>query len=170
MSIISSKKPYVRSHGILWVQARLRLWLLMFGLTGCASFAPPFPEVNLADPGWMLWSGQAIWKPNSEGSVIAGDLIAAHHTNGDILVNFSKSPLSILTAQSAGEWWRIDFLERGRSYSGRGEPPQRIIWFSLPDLLKGAPAPNNWIVRSIADGEWSVTNQQTGETIRIVLD
>jgi hypothetical protein len=144
-------------------------WFIIFGLVACTPLKP-LPEVNLSDPGWTLWSGQAVWTPPSDRPPLAGDLIAARHRNNDILVNFSKPPFPIFTAQVAGKLWKIDFLERKRSYTGRGRPPQRFIWFRLPDLLSGVPAPPDWEVQKVADAQWSIVNQQTGESIRVVLD
>lgn len=170
MNFFHSIQPRARTHWIMRVLVTLSPWLLVVALGGCIASAPPLHKVDLGDPGWRLWRGQALWKANVERPALAGDLIVAHHINGDILVSFSKSPLPIVTARTAGDWWRIDFVERGRFFEGRGRPPQRIIWFLLPDLLEGASTPENWEVDATTEGEWSMANQQTGETIRMVMD
>ena len=159
-----NKQSHIHLFGVI-----LTGWFIIAGLAACTSLRP-LPEVDLSDPGWTLWNGQAVWKPRSDRPALAGDLIAARHTNNDILVCFSKPPLPIFTAQVAGELWKIDFLERERSYTGRGRPPQRFIWFRVPDLLSGAPAPPDWEVQTTANGQWSIVNQGTGESIRVVLD
>ena len=158
------KQSHIHLLGIIFTG-----WFIIFGLCACTTLEP-LPEVDFSDPDWTLWSGQALWKPRSDRPALAGDLIAARHRNNDILVSFSKPPFPIFTAQVAGKLWKIDFLESERSYMGRGRPPQRFIWFRLPDLLSGAPAPRDWEVRNVADGNWFIVNQRTGESIRVVLD
>jgi hypothetical protein len=128
------------------------------------------PRVDLADASWTVWSGQALWRPGADRQPLAGDVLLARHANGDVLVNFSKSPLSIFTAQTAGAAWRIDFIEEGRSYSGRGRPPGRFVWLYLPDILAGAPPPRSWAVESEGGDEWQLARARTGETIRLILD
>jgi hypothetical protein len=142
---------------------------MMLGLGACATLHS-LPEVDLSDPAWTVWRSQALWKPESGRPALAGDLIAARHSNHDVLVSFSKSALPIFTAQTAGEYWRIDFVERARFYSGRGEPPKRFIWFRLPSLFGGGAVPREWKMTGAAGGEWSILNQRTGESIRVVFD
>ena len=147
-------------------------WLgcVAVGLTACAVSAPALKKVDLEDPGWRIWRGQALWKPNAERPTLAGEIIAARHLNGDVLVNFSKSPLPLVTAQTAGDTWRFDIVEGGRFYSGSGSPPKRIVWFFLPALLDGETMPKNWKAGMTEKGVWTVRNQRTGETIRMVIE
>ena len=128
------------------------------------------PEVDLDDPKWTIWEGQALWTPRSGMTAVAGELIAARNPQGEVLVSFSKSPFPIFTAQTSGRFWRIDLVDKGRSYSGIGRPPEKFVWFRFPDLFKGAEAPKQWEVHQARDGEWSISNRKTGETIRVVLD
>ena len=128
------------------------------------------PEVDLEDPEWTIWEGQALWTPRSDLSAVAGDLIVARNADRDVLISFSKSPFPIFTAQTSGRLWRIDFVDKGRSYYGIGRPPKKFIWFLFPDLIQGAPAPKHWDIRNVEEGEWSISHRKTGETIRVVLD
>jgi hypothetical protein len=128
------------------------------------------PDVDLDDPGWTVWEGQALWTPRSDVTALAGDLIVARNGDGDVLVSFSKSPFPVFTAQTEGNMWRIDFIDKGRSYYGIGRPPKKFIWFRFPDLLEGAPPEKHWQVDRVGDGEWSMVNRKTGESIRVVLD
>jgi hypothetical protein len=149
---------------------RLFSWIFLIALAGCTASRPTLAKIDLADPGWEYWNGQALWKPASERPALGGDLIAARHSNGDIMVNFSKSPLSIVTAQKIGSYWHIDFSAAGRYHSGKGKPPHRIIWFRIPALLGGASAPEGWVLGKTADGEWTILNPRTGEMINMVID
>ena len=139
-------------------------------VAGCASTGPLLPEVDLTDPAWTVTTGQALWTPGADRPSLAGELIVAKHAAGEILISFSKPPLPIFTAQTSGDGWRIDFVERGRSYSGTGSPPRRFIWFRLPELIEGAPAPRRWAIDRPADDEIRLANPRSGEKIRVVLD
>ncbi len=144
------------------------LCLLTLLLAGCAGLT--LPEVNLDAPGWETWIGQALWKPAADRPSLAGELIVARRTSGEVLVSFSKPPFPIFTAQTSAAAWRLDFVERGRSYSGQGRPPKRFVWFRLPALLADAEAPRGWQVEHPAADEWTLEHEGRGEVIRIVLD
>ena len=152
------------------VASRLALSAILGGaaLLGCATVGA-LPEVDLEAPEWSVRTGQALWKPRAGRPSLAGEVIVARHENGDVLVSFSKPPLPIFTAQTEGRTWRIDFVERGRSYSGRGRAPRRFLWFRLPELLDGAEPPTSWQVET-GDGIWSFTHRGSGENLRVVLD
>lgn len=165
MAFFTSKRPG-RTENVL---ASLALALSVVCLVGCSRIII-LPEVDLDDPKWTIWEGQALWTPRSDLTALAGDLIVARDPGGDVLVSFSKSPFPIFTAQTAGNMWRIDFIDKGRSYYGIGRPPKKFIWFRLPDLLEGASPPKQWEVEETAEAEWHLFNRKTGETIRVVLD
>jgi hypothetical protein len=147
----------------------LAAWLAVLAGAGCGTVAS-LPEVDLDEPGWTVWSGQAVWRSAADRPPLAGELIVARHDDGDVLVSFSKPPLPIFTAQSVGRLWRIDFVERGRSYSGRGRPPRRFVWFRLPNLIGDGAAPEGWRVEGGGDRDWSLRHPGRGESIRVVLD
>ena len=126
--------------------------------------------VDLTAPDWTVWRGQALWTREGEVPPLAGELIVARNRGGDVLIDFSKPPFPIFTARTGSGSWRIDFVERGRSYSGRGNPPKRFVWFRLPAILEGAPAPENWRAERDNGYRWSLINAKTGESIRLVLD
>ena len=151
------------------IGTRLAPWFLLFGLVSCSRIVS-LPEVDLEDPEWTIWEGQALWTPRSDRTAVAGDLIVARNADGDVLISFSKSPFPIFTAQTSGRLWRIDFVDKGRSYYGIGRPPKKFVWFFLPELIEGVPAFKHWEIQDVEDGEWSMSNRKTGETIRVVLD
>lgn len=165
MAFFLFKRPRRIEH----VLASLALWLSVAWPFGCSKIVS-LPEVDLDDPGWTVWEGQALWTPRSDLTALAGDLIVARNPDGDVLVSFSKSSFPIFTAQTEDNKWRIDFIDKGRSYSGIGRPPKKFVWFRLPDLLQGVSLSKPWEVDEVADREWSMVNRKTGETIRVVLD
>ncbi len=138
-------------------------------LAGCVAL-DPLPEANLSDPGWKIWTGQAVWQPRAGNSPLVGDMIVARHADGEIFVSFSKPPLPLLTARANGSSWWIDVVERGHSYSGRGKPPGRFIWFRMPDVLEGSTDIAGWEIEAVAAGEKILTNSRTGERVRMIID
>ncbi len=165
MAFTLSKRP----RRIEQVVAGLALWLSAAWLVGCSRIVS-LPEVDLDDPKWTIWEGQALWTPRSDLTALAGDLIVARTEDEDVLVSFSKSSFPIFTCQTTGTRWRIDFIDKGRSYSGLGRPPKKFVWFQLPELLEGASPPKHWEVNEKTDNEWLLLNRKTGEKIRVVLD
>jgi hypothetical protein len=145
---------------------------LLIGLTlpllGCRS-AAPLPAVDLEDPGWTVWTGQARWD-TGRGPVLAGDLLVARNEEGNVLVHFAKPPIPIFTAQTDGGRWHLDMVSRERSYGGRGRPPRRFVWFHLPRVLGGAPAPDPWRAERRSELEWHLENPRSGESIDLFLD
>lgn len=127
------------------------------------------PPADLSEPGWTTWRGQALWHPSADRGTLAGELIAARHRDGGVLVNFSKPPLPVFTARSTPQRWWLDFVERGRSYAGRGEPPDRFVWFRLPAIIEGEAAPRGWEVTRDAEDELTL-RRSADEWIRLVLD
>lgn len=165
MAFFLTKRP----RRIEPIVASLALFVSAAWAVGCSRIVS-LPEVDLDDPKWTFWEGQALWTPRSNLTPLAGDLIVGRTENQDILVSFSKSQFPIFTCQSTGTRWRIDFIDKGRSYSGFGRPPKKFIWFRLPDLLEGASPPKHWEVNEETDNDWLLLNRKTGEKIRVVLD
>jgi hypothetical protein len=145
------------------------IWFMAVALSGCAS-TPVLPQVDLSAAGWQVYTGQALWKADADRPPLAGELIVARHANGDRLISFSKPPIPMFTAQTVARAWRIDFIERGRTYGGHGDPPGRFIWFLLPDLLEGAAAPKGWTMSVQDEVRWSLVNPKKGEEILFVVD
>jgi hypothetical protein len=141
----------------------------MAALLGCTT-VNSLPEVDLSAPGWKVYRGQALWKPKADKPPLAGELIAARNVNGDVLVSFSKPPFPIFTARTSGDIWHLDIVERGRSYSGRGTPPRQFVWFLLPAVLDGGPAPEGWELSVEEASRISMHNRNTGEKILVVID
>jgi hypothetical protein len=136
--------------------------LLALGLFFCVSCrTEPLPPADLSLPGWRLRQGQAIWRPTQSRPELAGDLLMAVNANGDYLVQFSKTPFTLASAQVIDGHWRI---ELGRhSWRGRGTPPARFAWFQLPHVLAGAPPHAPWNFTNRVDQTWRLDDPRTGE-------
>jgi hypothetical protein len=130
-------------------------------VAGCGTV--PMPSVNLSEPGWATRQGQAVWRAKKEAPEIAGDLMVAANPDGRSFVQFTKTPLPFVVAQSTADAWRIQFVPYNKTYSGRGVPPERLIWLYLPRCLAGLPPPESLTWRSLQNNGWHLENRNTGE-------
>jgi hypothetical protein len=121
----------------------------------------PLPPADFSSPGWRLRQGQAIWKPSQGRPELAGDLLLAVNANGNDVIQFSKIPFTLASAQVADGRWQIELARH--SWRGQGAPPTRFLWFQLPRVLAGAPADAPWRFTSRADQSWRLDNPGTGE-------
>lgn len=133
-------------------------------LTACQSL-PELPKVDLSQPGWTLRQGQAVWHPRRHAPEIAGDLIVASHPDGQAFVQFSKSPLTLVSAEKTAYEWQVEFPLQDKRYAGRGKPPSRLSWLVLPEALSGAIPPQPWEWRVEKGGNWRLSNPKTGESL-----
>jgi len=91
--------------------------------------------VDLSAPGWRVQQGQALWRPTKTRSELAGELLLATNANGNFLVQFSKTPFTLATAQRIGDEWRIELGTGDYRRSGHGRPPAGFVWFQLPRFM-----------------------------------
>ena len=143
--------------------AGIHLYSSLILLTACRTL-PPLPPINLAEPGWKIQQGQAVWRPRANAPELAGDLLVASHPDGRSLVQFSKTPLPFVVAQATSNTWQIQFVPRNKTYSGQGAPPRRLIWLYLPKCLAGHSIKDLQFVR-LAEGRWRLSNLITGEVL-----
>lgn len=149
------------------------LWLLGCStlglLTGCQTTAR-LPPVNITEPGWQLREGQSLWRSERDEPEIAGEIIVASHLNGHSLVQFIKTPLPLLTAQTTQEAWRIEFIPEKRIISGKGQPPAHFIWLHLARALTGTPPPTPLRFDKVSESSWRLENSATGELLTVYLN
>jgi hypothetical protein len=117
------------------------------------------------DAGWHIRQGQALWRPQSGLPEFGGDLVLATDDAGRCLIQFDKTPMTILSAQITTNRWLIKFPQRNYSFSGRGSGSTRFSWLYLPAALAGKPLPKPLHFESKPDGGWRLENSRTGETV-----
>jgi hypothetical protein len=144
---------------VLWL-----VWLPVGGLVcGCHSMGKPLFVVS--GPGWRVQEGQALWRPGRGRPEIAGDLLLASDEDGRCLVQFAKTPLSFVQAQTTRTNWLIQFPPVRMSFGGRGQPPTRFGWLYLPAALRGERLAAPFRFEREADGGWRLENTRSGETV-----
>jgi len=144
-------------------------FFLIFCESGCQTI-PTLPKVNLSEPGWSIRQGQAVWRTGRDAPEIAGELIVATNPDGRSFLQFTKTPLPFVVAQSTANSWQIEFVPENKTYSGRGNPPKRLIWLYLPRCLAGALPPKPWSWQRLENDGWRLESQTTGESLEGFLN
>ena len=141
-------------------------------------------------PAWHVQQGQALWCPGQGYPEIAGDVIMATDDQGRCLVQFAKTPLTIVSVQVTGSHWLIQFPPENLGFSGARtlptdvqpapfraprdfvpenlalRPPTRFLWVYLPDALSGRPLPASLHFSRESDGGWRFENSRSGESVK----
>lgn len=138
--------------------------LLLLSLGACQT-GSPLPRIDLTEPGWTIYRGQAVWRPDPHASGFAGDILVATNPDGRVFVQFSKTPLPLAVAQRSSSAWQVEFPLQHKRRAGRGEPPGRLIWFVLPAALSGTLPPPPWTWHRPDPQDWRLLNPKTGESL-----
>jgi hypothetical protein len=138
--------------------------IIFFLITGCATLSP-LPQVNLSEPGWAVRHGQAVWKRNQQAPEIAGEILLATRADGQVLVQFAKNPLPLVIAQRTTNSWQIESPMQGKRFSGRGNPPVRLLWLQLAGCVAGQQPRKPWRWKKFSNDRWKLENSITGEIL-----
>jgi hypothetical protein len=165
MSYSSGIRPRpVRKHFLL-------LFILVLSpLTqiGCRTIGP-LPAVDINQPGWTVRQGQAVWKSKAAAPEIAGELVLATKPDGSSFLQFTKTPLPFVVAQTTGNSWQIQFVPQNRTFSAPGKPPARLLWLQLPRCLLGQCDEKRFEFTTMKSGNRLLRDRKTGESIEFYL-
>jgi hypothetical protein len=155
-------------HGLLKGHLpRLFLWsawpAALALLCGCQTTTQSL--FTASGPGWHIQQGQALWRPKQGMPEFGGDLVLAVNADGRALIQFDKTPLSMVFAQVTTNRWLIRFPQQQMGFSGHGLPPTRFAWLYLPAALDGEPLPLPLHFERKPDGNWRLENTRTGEIV-----
>jgi hypothetical protein len=131
--------------------------------TGCR-ILPTLPPADLSGPGWTIREGQAVWRLPAGKGEIAGEILVASQADGRAVVQFTKTPFTLVLAQATPERWETAFPTQERRYAGRGAPPRRLLWLHLPHVLAGGPLPQGWQWHEDEHG-WRLEHPGSGESL-----
>ena len=148
------------------------LWLALLTVaifsSGCQT--PTTYLFTAAGPGWRVQEGQALWRPQRGYPELAGDLVEVTDQNGRCLLQFSKTPLTLVSAQVTRTNWLIQFPPQEMFFTGRGKPPARFTWLYLHSALSGESLPSDFQFQRKTDGGWRLENARSGETLEGYLE
>jgi hypothetical protein len=116
-------------------------------------------------PGWSVQQGQALWRPRRAFPELGGDVVLASNTDGRSVVQFMKTPMSLVLAQTSRTNWLIEFPPRHMGFKGRGAPPKRFAWLYLNAALSGESLPSGFRFQRKPDGGWRLENSRSGESV-----
>jgi hypothetical protein len=146
-----------------------RLWLvLLASFVLCSGCRTPRESdlFTTTEPGWRVQEGQALWRPRRSMPELGGDLVVVSHTDGRCVVQFIKTPLALVLAQTSRTNWLIEFPPRQLGFKGRGSPSKRFAWLYLHAALSGEALPRGFEFERKPDGGWRLENLHSGESIQ----
>jgi hypothetical protein len=135
---------------------------------GCQTIKP-LPAVDLAQAGWLVRQGQAVWKSKANAPEIAGELVLATRPDGASFLQFTKTPLPFVVAQTSSNAWQIQFVPENRTFSGPGTPPRRLLWLHLARCLNGKCDEKHFTFKTLPTGNQVLEDRNTGESIEFFL-
>jgi hypothetical protein len=144
---------------VLWLAL---LTIAMFS-SGCQTATRSL--FTATGPGWHVQEGQALWRPGREYPELGGDLVLASDEGGRCLIQFAKTPMTLVSVQTTRTNWLIQFPPQRMGFSGRGPGPTRFAWLYLHTALTSEPLPPPFRFERKPDGGWRLENTRTGETL-----
>lgn len=130
---------------------------------GCRT--TPKSLFTAAGSDWKVQTGLALWRPETGKPEIGGDLVLAGDAAGRRLLQFDKTPLSVVSVQMTSNEWLVQFPQVGRSFSGHQPGPTRFLWLYLPAALTGETLPTPLQFKRKPEGGWRLENSKTGESL-----
>jgi hypothetical protein len=146
-------------HPVLWL-ALLTSAMLS---SGCQTATKSL--FTATGPGWHVQEGQALWRPGREYPELGGDLVLASDNIGRCLIQFAKTPMTLVSVQTTRTNWLLQFPPQRMEFSGRGPGPTRFAWLYLHTALAGEPLPEPFRFEHKPDGGWRLENTRSGETL-----
>lgn len=96
---------------------------------------------------------------------VAGDLVVASHEDSRCLIQFSKTPMTLISVQTTPTHWLIQFPPRQMNFAGHRQPPVRFAWLYLHAALAGEQLPSPLRFEHQPEGGWRLENTRSGETL-----
>ena len=155
-----------------WTRFALRALaelLVLMSLCACQTIGTISP-IDLAEPGWRVRQGQAVWRVPGKGPELAGEMVLATNADGRCFLEFAKVPFPLVRARSGGARWEIEFPPQKLFFAGGGPPPRRLAWLQVCRGLAGKEVGAPWRFELRADGSWRLDNSRSKETVEGYLE
>ncbi len=164
---MSLSAAWFRPAGTAGLRLALTAWLLLGG--GCIT-SPDKTLFTTGGSGWLVRQGQAVWRPGRHYPELAGEIVLAQNPDGCASLQFTKTLLPVMLAQTTKTNWLIQFPPQRLGFSGRGRPPQRFVWLQLAAVLAGETPAGNLSFTRLPDQGWRLENRRTGEVVEGFLE
>ncbi len=143
---------------------RLTLLTALIMPTGCRT-APEAPLFTATGPGWHVEQGQALWRPGRNFPELGGELVVVTGNEGRCMIQFVKTPVPMVLAQTTPAQWRMEFPPRRMAYTGPKPAPIDFTWLFIPAALAAEPLPDGLRFERKANDSWRLENTRSGETV-----
>ena len=143
--------------------------LVLLCLCACQTIGTITP-INLSEPGWRLWQGQAVWHMPGKRPELAGEMILALNADGRCFLEFAKVPFPLVRAKCSDSRWEIEFPPQRLFFAGGGTPPKRLAWLHVCRGLAGKEVRAPWRFERRADGSWRLHNACSKEVLEGFLE
>jgi len=143
--------------------------LVLASFCGCRTIGTISP-IDLAEPGWRVRQGQAVWQMPGKRPELAGELTLAMNADGRCFLEFAKVPFPFVRAKCTGSRWEIEFPPQKLRFAGGGAPPKRLAWLQVCRALAGKEARAPWRLERRADGSWRLDNTRNKESVEGYLE
>jgi hypothetical protein len=146
-------------------RAALGALLLTVSLLGAGCQTSTKSLFIASGPNWHIEQGQVLWRPGSRFPEVAGELVFGSDDSGRSFLQFAKTPMLLVSAQTTQTNWLIQFPLGKMSFAGRRNPPTRFGWLYLHHALASEPLPRSFKFERRPDGSWRLENRRSGETL-----
>ena len=86
------------------------------------------------------------------------------------MVQFTKTPIPLVLAQSDSVRWLIQFPPRQLSFRGTMPLSSRFLWLHLHAALSGQDLPHPLRFMRDSNGGWKLENSESGESLEGYLE
>ena len=143
--------------------------MVLLSLCACQTVGKLSP-IDLAEPGWSVRQGQAVWQMPGKRPALAGELVLALNADGRCFLEFAKVPFPLVRAKCSDAHWEIEFPPQKLGFAGGGLPPKRLAWLHVCRGLAGKQVSAPWRFERRADGTWRLDNSRSQESVEGYLE
>ena len=136
--------------------------------TGCTTVRS-LPAADLAEPGWQIRQGQALWRGRTGAVELAGEFLVAVGPGGAWFVQFSKVPMTVTQAQGDGRVWQVEYPAVRRTLRGHGAYPAGFAWPQFASWVAGRTPGNGWQLTTPDAQSFRLESRVSGEHIEGVF-